>query len=486
MTKDNKMKKALLFSIAVLLLTSIPTIAQKIVEVELLDSRSRNELILQFGSRMNYGADLYRVTYETPDIYGQLDTASGLFIYPVGDDATTHVFPMLIYQHGTVGSRSDVPSELAGGYESALFWAGAGYATTAADYLGLGSSRGFHPYVHAETQATAAIDMHIAMKEYCQENDLYVNDQLFVTGYSQGGHAAAAAQKMIQEEYQGELKVTASAPMSGPYSISGVMRDLILGNEQYFFVAYAPYTLLSYDLEFDLFDDLSEVFDQTVAGLVQRFYDEEIDLWQLNQSLISWLLVNHGTSVTRHIFQDAFVDAIQSDPDHPVNMALRDNDLYDWAPEDPTRLYYCMADDQVPFMNSIIAMDTMKALGAMDVEALDVGSNRNHTQCVTPAFQAGYIFFSNYQEIGILLNTVQVDKDLAFQLSPNPANSIVDLRFDNGEVDIDHIEVIGLQGHTSQVFNDQNSMDISNLAAGIYMVKVRSDKGIWVERLIKQ
>jgi hypothetical protein len=393
---------------------------------------------------------------------------------------------MLIYQHGTVGSRRDVPSELAGGYESALFWAGAGYATTAADYLGLGTSRGFHPYVHAETEASAAIDMHIAIKAYCEENDLYVNDQLFITGYSQGGHGAAAAQKMIQEEYQGALDVTASAPMSGPYSISGVMRDLILGDEQYFFVAYAPYTLLSYDLEFDLFDDLTEVFDQTVAGLVQRFYEEEIDLWQLNQALISWLLVNHGASVTRHIFQDSFINAFQNDPGHPVNIALRDNDLFNWAPDDPTRLYYCTADDQVPFLNTIIALDSMRALGAADVDASDVGTNRNHTQCVTPAFQAAYVFFSGYQNIGVLSHTRQLDRDLAFHLSPNPATSIVDLRFDYDEVDIDHIEVIGLQGNTSQVFHDQNSLDISNLATGIYLVKVVSEYGIWVERLIKQ
>ena len=37
--------------------------------------------------------------------------------------------------------------------------AGNGYFTVMADYLGMGEGEGFHPYIHARSQATAAIDL---------------------------------------------------------------------------------------------------------------------------------------------------------------------------------------------------------------------------------------------------------------------------------------------------------------------------------------
>ena len=479
------MKRALtIIIVAIFSVTNFTSFAQNIVEVEFLESRSKAELINDFGAFIQYGADLYRVTYETPDIHGELDTASGLFIYPVAGE--TLAFPMLIYQHGTVGSRYDVPSELAGGYELALFWAGVGYATTAADYLGLGTARGFHPYVHSETEASAAIDMHVAVKAYCEENNLFVNNQLFITGYSQGGHGAAAAQLKIQEEYQGILNITASAPMSGPYNISGVMRDLMLGDDEYFFVAYAPYSVLSYNLEYQVFDDVNEIFKEPAAGWIQQFYDEEIDLGDLNQNLINWLVSNFGGSIPRYMFKDSIITIIETEPDHPINQALRSNDLHNWAPEDPTRLYYCTADDQVPFMNSVVAQDTMQALGATNLLAIDVASNEDHGGCVNPAVTAGFIFFSFYQNIETVLSNVQLNNEIIFSISPNPAQNIIDIRFENGLTDFEYIELIDFQGKALKTYINQNSLDISDIAAGVYLIKVISEKGIWVEKILKQ
>lgn len=476
------MKKQLLLLVTLFSLSYLQ--AQQIVSIELLESRTEAQLEAQFGTFIQYGADLYRITYETPDIHGVKDTASGLFIYPVAD-ANDKIFPMLIYQHGTVGERFDVPSELAGGYELALFFAGVGYASTAADYLGLGTSRGFHPYVHSRTEASAAIDLHLAAKQYAQDNSLYVNDQLFITGYSQGGHAAAAAQKMIQEEYAGQLEVTASAPMSGPYSISGVMRDLMLGDDSYFFVAYAPYSVLSYNLEYNIFTETSEVFKEPVATWVQQFYDEEIDLWELNEDLITWLTINFGGSIPKYMFQDDFIAEIEADPDHPANQALRANDLLNWAPQAPTRLFYCMADDQVPFMNSIIAQDSMLAAGSTSTDILDADSDEDHGGCVTPATTGAFFFFLPLQEVGTFVNTVEIDDNLSFSISPNPASDFINIRFKNEFQFYNQVQILDLSGKAIRSFNDHENIRVSGLPQGIYFVKVISDKGIWIEKMIK-
>lgn len=477
------MKKYLLL-LTCIFLSSYTLTAQNIVSVELLESRTKAQLVAEFGGFIAFGADLYRVTYETPDIHGVLDTASGLFVYPVAEEGN-RVFPMLIYQHGTVGSREDVPSELAGGYSLAVFWAGVGYATTAADFLGLGTSRGFHPYVHSRTEASAAIDMHLAVKTYAQENDLLINNQLFITGYSQGGHAAAAAQKMIQEDYP-ELNIKASAPMSGPYSISGIMRDLMLGDDAYFFVGYAPYSILSYNLEYQLFDSPSEIFKAPVDGWVEQFYNEEIDLWELNENLIAWLTSEFGASVPKYMFKDDFIAEIESDPNHPANQALRDNDLMNWAPAAPTRLYYCMADDQVPFMNSVVAKDSMALAGSSSVLAIDVDSNQDHGGCVTPAVTAGFLFFSFYQSIGTVTSTVEIDDRLQFDILPNPASERLDIQFKSGNPDFESIELLDLAGRTLRSVTQETSMDLGGIVSGAYLVRVNTKEGVWIEKLIVQ
>ncbi len=458
--------------------------AQQLVESTYLTTRSKESLQDEFGLFSQFDVDLYKITYETPDIYGDLDTASGLFCLPSREDELL-AFPHLIYQHGTVGSPDDVPSNLAGGYELALFWASVGYATSAADFLGLGEARGFHPYVHTRTEASAAIDLYFAVRDFITENGFFTNDQLFVTGYSQGGHAAAAVQQYIEAEAPNGISVTASAPMSGPYSIAGVMRDFILSETPYFFPAYAPYTLLSYNLEFDLFDDPNEVFQPQIANWVSQFSTYSIDLGTFNQNIITWLISNHGSSVTRYMFTDEILMEIESDPDHPINQALADNDLTSWAPQAPTRMYYCMADDQVPFMNSVVAETEMLALNAPDLEAIDVASDEDHGGCITPAVTAAYLFFGGYQQVDMLDAISSPDPELAFRLIPNPAQREVNIQFERTAAQVNRLELYQLNGQVLQSHtNMPSSLSLEGLSPGLYLLKVQSDNGVWVEKLI--
>ena len=192
--------------------------AQDLISSQYLSNVSKANLESTYGTAFHNGVDLYRVLYTTPDVLGVLDTASGLLVVP---DDPGFAYPLLVYQHGTINSRWDVPSQLAGGYQLATVFGGHGYATVAADYVGLGEARGLHPYVHADTEASAAIDFLFAARQFADQNDfLTLNDQLFVTGYSQGGHAAMAAHRALELDYSSDFTVTAAAPMSGPYSVS--------------------------------------------------------------------------------------------------------------------------------------------------------------------------------------------------------------------------------------------------------------------------
>ncbi len=64
------------------------------------------------------------------------------------------------------------------------------------------------------------------------------------------------------------------------------------------------------------------------------------------------------------MLQPSFVQALASDPDHPVRARLRENDLHDWHAIAPIRLYHSTSDQEVPYQNSVVAQAALTARGS--------------------------------------------------------------------------------------------------------------------------
>ncbi|MFM9951036.1 MAG: T9SS type A sorting domain-containing protein [Saprospiraceae bacterium] len=478
------MKKILSLCSTLLLMASLAQTlsAQELISSGLVGTRSRAQLQALFGFFIQNGIKMYKITYVTPDIYGQPDTASGLLVVPVRSLPSS--YPLLCYQHGTVGSKTDVPSNLQGGWELAAVFGGMGYVTAAPDLLGLGEARGFHPYVHAETEASAAVDMLFAARQFAEENDVAINDQLFISGYSQGGHAGMALHRSIEQDHSDEFTVTAAAHMSGPYSISGAMRDKILSDDPYYFAAYLPYTVLSYNLAYGLFDDIEEYFKQPYADMIEQFYNEDIDLGELNDMLIDQLELEFGASVTKNMFQDSVLQGVINNPNHPANVALRANDVYEWVPVSPTRLYYCLADDQVTYRNSIIADSVMTTvLGATTVDAVNVNPNADHGGCVQPAVTAAIFFFAELQEITVGNNEVIATPRP--ELYPNPASINFQVKNAPAGALVQLLTLDGRPVFEASVSGTHQSVALpANIQPGVYIAQVIWDGGFVVEKLV--
>ena len=430
---------------------------------------------------MENGIRLYSITYTTVDIRGERDTASGLVVVPVR--TPSQVYPRLVYQHGTVNDRNDVPSRLRGGYELAEIFGGMGFVTLAPDFLGLGTSRGTHPYVHADSEAWASIDMMKATEQLLSELGIYVNDQFFITGYSQGGHAAMALHRAIERDYQGTYTVTASALLSGPYSISNVMYDLILGDQPYNFAAYLPHTLIGYNEVYQLYDDIVlEAFQTPYVQAIRNFQNEQVGLFSLNTTLLNLLTQLTGSRVVRNLLRPEFISLLESTEDNPVIEALQDNDVYDWAPEAPTRLFYCRADDQVPYLNSTRADSVMNQNGARDLLSANLNNNFDHGQCVEPAVINTIFFFLQYRSI--TTSTLQAEGVSQPIMFPNPAQ--VEIRFDQLERG-SHVKVYDNMGRTvlNTIYQD-SPISIAFLPAGFYLVQTDGKNGIHGFKLFKQ
>jgi hypothetical protein len=84
---------------------------------------------------------------------------------------------------------------------------------------------------------------------------------------------------------------------------------------------------------------------------------------------------------------------VRNEPNSALARALHDNDVYDWKPRAPMRLYYATADREVPPQNTLTAAARMQQLGA-NVQAVSLGP-LSHTGAVVPAFVAAYLWLSS-------------------------------------------------------------------------------------------
>jgi len=466
------MKNLLLF-LCSFMITIQFTNAQEVVSSTFLTSYEleyfTEELEIIFAQN---GVDLYRVNYTTKNLEGALDTASGLVCVPMIEG---YNLPLVSYGHGTVGSRYDVPSYLSAEHTLPAIYSSVGSVCIVPDYLGLGDNEGIHPYVHADSEAWVGLDLIIAVESFlAEEMGINLNDQLFVTGYSQGGHAAMALHRLLETET--DIEVTLSMPMSGPYSISTGMKDLLISDDEYGYVAYLASTAVSYQEVYGTIypnNDITQFFKQPYADIILKYVEDEVDLFVINEELIDSLILNEGGAFPKKMIFDDIVTAILADDNHPVNVALRDNDVYDWTPTADTRLLYCTADDQVAFENSIIARDKMIENGAQQVTAIDMNPNFNHNECVTPAATN---FVLNLLILGNPTSTLEFS-DTEFKVFPNPSQNGFRIVFEELNTPF-NIDIISMSGEQKMKMKNLNSGDYisTSLKAGVYILQLSDEK----------
>ena len=360
-----------------------------VIAFEKISSLTREQIATHFANEKvpgvpRYGVVLFRVTYQTIDYNGEPTVASGAIAFP---DSMDDPAPLLSFQHGTVVARHRVPSVT--GFDLVSMGLGSsGYITVLPDYLGLGQSEGFHPYVHAQSLATSVVDMIRAARLLSGKKGKPLNGQLFLMGYSEGGYATMAAHREIEQYHDDEIRVTASAPMAGPYNLSEVMVDQILEEKAYPSPGYLPFTLLAYDMVYDIYDDVRDVIQSDYVEAVELMEKGETGFKKINRLL---------PEVPRDMLTVAFIDAFRSDPNHPLRDALKENDVHNWAPRSPMRLYHCVDDDQVSYRNAEIALKAYQNHGADHVELARLTFG-DHNECAPPSIFLGKLWFDGFVE----------------------------------------------------------------------------------------
>ena len=199
-------------------------------------------------------AEVNRVMYRTTDGGGEPIAVTGTVITPRKEWKGDGERPLITYAPGTqgIGDHCAPSRQLSNGTEyEGLFIKGLiarGYAVVMTDYEGLGTP-GDHTYVNREVSGNAVLDA-VRAAQSLPEAKLPADGPVAISGYSQGGGAAAAAAELAPE-YAPELDVKGAAVGAVPSDLN-VVAETLDGSLYSAFLGYAIVGLAAgYDIDPD-------------------------------------------------------------------------------------------------------------------------------------------------------------------------------------------------------------------------------------------
>ncbi len=291
----------------------------------------------------------HRVVYKTIDHYGNPTQASGLVVLPKRIDSDCKL-PIFYYGHGTAFERYSIPSRPENWGSERFFVylsAAMNFIGVAPDYYGLGDGPGFHHHNSAQTNSTSGIDMIRAARNLVIQEGGSYNEQVYISGYSEGGHNAMAMIKMIHEQrLRSEFNIISVGCGSGAYDTYDLQYHYILDNPYYPTRSYILYIIGSCE---DIYgniinEDLGETYNTYLNSPYDTLYVQHL----LGQDGIMGWVPLPWTG----LFRSGVIDAVAANPQHPLRQCLKQSAVYDWANPYHTGLYYVRTDEQVYWQNA--------------------------------------------------------------------------------------------------------------------------------------
>ena len=307
---------------------------------------------------------LYRITYRSRDVRGKPAKLSGLVVVPDGSVLGGDPDGVLLYMHATTAQRSNGPGDRSEeAYGAITAFASAKAVLAMPDYAGYGVNRGMHAYAMGKLNAPLGRSMIIAARELMQKLKRNVGQNIYITGYSEGGANALWVTRYLEENNDSALQPTRSAPMSGPYDLSGATAQSFVGPQppvtwqENFegkpsllgFAGVATAQLTRQPLGNLLLSPLAEQATGLFPGLIA---DTAVDIRMLTTAINDLGYLNYTTFSPNpgNLLHPAFVNAIkQQDQTNPAIRLWAQNNNIDWSPKAPVLLLGIVQDELVPF-----------------------------------------------------------------------------------------------------------------------------------------
>lgn len=328
----------------------------------------------------NYAVAYYTINYETLDLQGSLVTASGCVWVPV----VAGPLPVFVFCHGTNISTSVTSQHVQVG-----IFAGQGYFAAGPDYLGyVASESQGHPYVHAATLASSTVDLLRAAKKFAEYNGIVLGGKLFVAGYSEGGMAALATVRLLEQSYSSVYPITAAAVGSGPYDLRGSVDALLqpgtIVNPNNVVFLVTAYSAIYADVTQPLSYYLKEPY---ATMLTQDAYPRP------DSGSISALLPKN----TSDLLNPSFISSYTGSGETALKARLTQNNTCNFVPVCNLRLYAGVGDTIVPSANTVTAYNYFVGNGATRVSQVVLdASYGDHGPLALPIFSRLLAWFAAF------------------------------------------------------------------------------------------
>jgi len=365
---------------------SIPDGSAQLDNATVVDNVAASTMLLYVQGAIDanitnaFSTKAIKISYNTINQDGTPITASGLLVIPTPTDAykdylasigKSFSVSMICDNHGTIFLNSDAPTnvEKANGipdYPLSIAMSGyAGFAAIYPDYIGFGDSSDVaHPYIMKKAAARASLDMIKASMKYMEDNGVILNNQLYITGYSEGGYNAMALAQSVENELT-NVNLMGIAPMAGPYNVVDLANIEINATHRMAFPAFLADLAYSYSTYYDDFN-LSEI---AVPYPVQfeTAFNGNYDTVPIHVILgLANGTDDYGfyTHTANELFKQTFIDDYTTNLNSIARNRFEENNLDNWTPKTRMNLIQCLDDEIIPFSESSNAYNKFKENGA--------------------------------------------------------------------------------------------------------------------------
>jgi pimeloyl-ACP methyl ester carboxylesterase len=291
-----------------------------------------------------------------------------------------------MWLNGTTTARRDAPSgDGRTGLLVAAVFAGSGHLLLAPDFIGLGTSDTYHPYLHTASTVDASVDLVRAVASHFQSRAESWSPHLMLVGFSQGAHAVVALQRALEADPTDEASVMAAASIAAPLDLAGVTLPWALGGHAPSHSTYLAYVAHAYARVYG--QPLTSVLSDEAARLATELFDGLHSGEEIAARL---------PSDPRRMFRAGWVADFLDGGRSWFRDALESNEAVQWAPQAPLRLYYGHADVDVHPDDARRGADEMRSRGG-NVELVPVG-DFDHSSVVFHAVPLVQAWFDSMKD----------------------------------------------------------------------------------------
>ena len=290
---------------------------------------------ISFGSR-----DVKYIVYEYPstDPDGQAVTISGVIMAPSDIvNGTTPCDGIVMFNHPTIGSLEDAPSQGGDGLEPFSVALSnplkPNYIIIGSDYIGYGSSVS-HPaaYLCGDTNARNCLDGLLAAQKLLDDKQISQGKYLFNVGYSQGGTESMFAAKLTDtvDKYKG-IRFDKTFSGGGPLDYE-VIYNAYVQRDDCDDLADVVFFIINVNENCHLGIDYAKLFKEPIASKAHEFFLTK------NKDVVRAVGINDMKKVSE-VLQPAYLD-LNSDEAKALRAVLKSISVTEgWEP-DITKKYY--------------------------------------------------------------------------------------------------------------------------------------------------